>query len=109
MSLLTHRLVFLCVDAYCFIFWDLPGDVQAAPASALCGLTAVILFSPTRLAGTEAEAPPDDPALHCSGILHGGKLGQAAAHILHGRVISAAVVGGRGTVASSGNCELSAL
>ena len=25
MSLLTHRLVILCVDAYCFIFWDLPG------------------------------------------------------------------------------------
>ena len=27
-SLLTHRLVLLCVDAYCFIFWDLPGDVR---------------------------------------------------------------------------------
>ena len=33
-SLLTHRLVLLCVDAYCFIFWDLPGDVLAAPESA---------------------------------------------------------------------------
>ena len=31
MSLLTHRLVLLCVDAYCFVFWDLPGDVLAAP------------------------------------------------------------------------------
>ena len=37
MSLLTHRLVFLCVYAYCFIFWDLPGGVLAAPESALCG------------------------------------------------------------------------
>ena len=31
------RLVSLCVDAYCFIFWDLPGDVLAAPELALCG------------------------------------------------------------------------
>ena len=23
----THRLVLLCIDAHCFIFWDLPGDV----------------------------------------------------------------------------------
>ena len=37
MSLLTHRLVLLCVDAYCLIFWDLPVDVLAAPESALCG------------------------------------------------------------------------
>ena len=36
-SLLTHRLVLLCVDAHCFICWDLPGDVLAAPGSALCG------------------------------------------------------------------------
>ena len=36
-SLLTHRLVLLCVDAHCFVFWDLPGDVLAAPESALCG------------------------------------------------------------------------
>ena len=42
LSLLTHRLVFLCVDAYCFIFWDLPGDVLAAPESALCGWIGVI-------------------------------------------------------------------
>ena len=34
-SLLTHRLVLLCIDANCFIFWDLPGDVLAAPESAL--------------------------------------------------------------------------
>ena len=34
-SLLTHRLVLLCVYAYCFIFWDLPGDVLAAPESAI--------------------------------------------------------------------------
>ena len=34
-SLLTHRLVLLCIDAHCFIFWDLPGDVLAAPESAL--------------------------------------------------------------------------
>ena len=26
-SLLIHRLVLLCIDAHCFIFWDLPGDV----------------------------------------------------------------------------------
>ena len=45
MSLLTHRLVFLCVDAYCFIFWDVPGDVLAAPESALCGWIGVILLS----------------------------------------------------------------
>ena len=40
-GLWTHRLVLLCVDAYCFIFWDLPGDVLAAPESALCGWIAV--------------------------------------------------------------------
>ena len=34
-SLLTHRLVLLCIDAHCFIFWALPGDVLAAPESAL--------------------------------------------------------------------------
>ena len=34
MSLSTHRLVLLCVDAYCFIFWHLPGDVLAAPEAA---------------------------------------------------------------------------
>ena len=45
MSLLTLRLVFLCVDAYCFIFWDLLGDVLAAPASALCGWIGVILVT----------------------------------------------------------------
>ena len=45
MSLLTHRLVPLCVDAYCFVFWDLPGDVLAAPESALCGWIGVILLS----------------------------------------------------------------
>ena len=32
---LTHRLVLLCIDAHCFILWDLPGDVLAAPESAL--------------------------------------------------------------------------
>ena len=34
-SRLTHRLVLLCIDAHCFIFWDLPGDVLAAPESGL--------------------------------------------------------------------------
>ena len=34
-SLLTHRLVLLCIDAHCFIFWALPGHVLAAPESAL--------------------------------------------------------------------------
>ena len=34
-SPLTHRLVLLCIDAHCFIFWALPGDVLAAPESAL--------------------------------------------------------------------------
>ena len=34
-SLLTHGRVLLCIDAHCFIFWDLPGDVLAAPESAL--------------------------------------------------------------------------
>ena len=45
MSLLTHRVIFLCADAYHFISWDLPGDVLAAPASALCGWNGVILPS----------------------------------------------------------------
>ena len=47
MSPLTHRLVLLCVDAYCFIFWDVPGNVLAAPASALCGWIGVTLLSPS--------------------------------------------------------------
>ena len=34
-SLLTHGLVLLSIDAHCFVFWDLPGDVLAAPESAL--------------------------------------------------------------------------
>ena len=33
----AHRLVLLCVDAHCFVFWDVPGDGLAAPESALCG------------------------------------------------------------------------
>ena len=45
MSLLTRRLVLLCVDAYCFIVWDLPGDVLAAPEPGLCGRIGVIPFS----------------------------------------------------------------
>ena len=44
-SLSTHRLVHLCIDAHCFIFWDLPGDVLAAPEAALCGWIGVILLS----------------------------------------------------------------
>ena len=44
-SLLTHRLVLLCIDAHCFIFWELPGGVLAAPESALCGWIGVILLS----------------------------------------------------------------
>ena len=44
-SLLTHKLVLLCADAYFFIFWDLPWDVLAAPDSALCGWMGVILCS----------------------------------------------------------------
>ena len=34
-SLLTHRLVLLCSEVHCFILWDLPGGVLAAPESAL--------------------------------------------------------------------------
>ena len=34
-SLLTHRLVLFCIVAHCFILWDLPGYVLAAPESAL--------------------------------------------------------------------------
>ena len=49
MSLFTHRLVLLCVNAYCFRFWDLPGDVLAAPESALCGWIGVILLSVSSL------------------------------------------------------------
>ena len=44
-SLLTHVLVLLCVDAHCFIFWNPPGDVLAAPESALCGWTGVTPLS----------------------------------------------------------------
>ena len=44
-SLLTHRLVLLCVDAFCFIFWDLPGDVPVAPESSLCGWIGLIPLS----------------------------------------------------------------
>ena len=43
--LLTHRLVLLCVAAHCFISWDVPGDVLAAPESALCGWIGAILLS----------------------------------------------------------------
>ena len=53
-SLLTHRLVLLCIDAHCFIFWALPGHVLAAPESAL-GLercnTSLSLSLSARLAG----------------------------------------------------------
>ena len=45
MSLLTPRLVLLCVGAHRFIFWDVPGDVLAAPESALCGWIGVIPLS----------------------------------------------------------------
>ena len=34
---LFHVSIDPCVDAYYFILWDLPGDVLAAPKSALCG------------------------------------------------------------------------
>ena len=39
-----HVLV-LCtwLGAYCFVFWGLPGDVLAAPESALCGWEGFIL------------------------------------------------------------------
>ena len=55
MSLLTHRLVLLCVDAYCFVFWDLPGDVLAAPESALCGWIGVIPLSLSLLPGLRRD------------------------------------------------------
>ena len=32
-----------CVSVNCFIFWDVPGDVLAAPESALCGWIGVVL------------------------------------------------------------------
>ena len=44
-SLLAHRLVLDIIDAHCFICWDVPGDVLAAPESGLCGWTGVILLS----------------------------------------------------------------
>ena len=37
-SLLTHRPVLVYLDAYCFISWDLPGDVLAAPCISLVWL-----------------------------------------------------------------------
>ena len=58
MSLLIHRLVLLCVAANCFVFWDLPGDVLAAPESVLCGWMGVILLS--LLEGHELECHPSD-------------------------------------------------
>ena len=48
-SPLTHRLVLLCVDAHCFIFWDQPGDVLAAPESALCDCMGVSFSCNTSL------------------------------------------------------------
>ena len=58
-SLLTHRLVLLCIDAHCFIFRNLPGDVLAAPASAL-GLdrcnTSLSLSLPLALVSTRSTA-----------------------------------------------------
>ena len=49
---LSHRLCVWVCDTYsilpgpvsCFIVWDLPGDVLAAPRSALCGRIGVLLF-----------------------------------------------------------------
>ena len=43
MAQLIHRLVLLCVDAYCFIFWDLPGDVLAAVL--LAKFSASVIFN----------------------------------------------------------------
>ena len=44
-SLLAQRLVLLGLHAHCSIFWDLPGDVPAAPELALCGWIGVLLLS----------------------------------------------------------------
>ena len=60
MSLLTHRLVLLCVDAHCSIVWDLPGDVLAAPDSALCGWNAVIRLSLSLYLPAVFRFLPDD-------------------------------------------------
>ena len=71
LSLLTHRLVPLCVDAHCFILWGLPGDVLAAPEAALWGWIGVILgYSPAWVLAPTAPqhhhystaAPPHDPS-----------------------------------------------
>ena len=47
-----------CVDAYYFIFWDLPGDVLAAPASALYGWIGVFLLSLSRFPPTLSLSLP---------------------------------------------------
>ena len=63
MSLWTHGLVNLCVDAYCFIFWDLPGNVLAAPASALCGWIGGTLLSLTLSPSLSLSSSPWCPRI----------------------------------------------
>ena len=55
-----HVSIDSCVDAYYFIFWDLPGDVLAAPESALCGWRGVRLLSLSLLVTREAKRGYDE-------------------------------------------------
>ena len=65
-SLLTHRLVLLCVDANCFTFWDLPGAVLAAPESALCGWIGVILLRSQDVFRRTRRYPSVNAGQHCA-------------------------------------------
>ena len=70
MALLTHRLDLFFVDAYCFIFWDLPRDVLVAPESALCGWIGVLLSLSLSLSQARAREPcalsAPDTSAQCS-------------------------------------------
>ena len=61
MALLTHRLDLFFVDAYCFIFWDLPRDVLVAPESALCGWIGVLLSLSLSLRPAPVSPAPSQP------------------------------------------------
>ena len=85
-SLLTHRLVLLCGEAHCFIIWDVPGDVLAAPESALCGWIGVILLSLSLIVLLDAKVT----GLDGNGTEVGGQYSQpslASLAGLHGRCV----------------------
>ena len=58
LDFVTHRLVLLCVVAHCFIFWNLPGYVLAAPELALCGWIGVNTSTTTTTLSLSLSAYP---------------------------------------------------